>query len=117
MVGREIDGVAELGTDLSGRSNLRGPVNNQRVSHAAAVSILLVPFQWSIARLRPSPRDIAVAIRSADVVQTPDRRVEIFTHAVELAHLVEHAGRATLLAGAVVGHHDEQRVVEQVELF
>ena len=56
-----------------------------------------------------------MAVGSADVVEPRDRVVEILAHAVELAHLVEHAERAALLAGAIVRHHDEQRVVEQVQ--
>jgi hypothetical protein len=108
--------MAELAAD-SGCCDLRGPVNDQRISHAAAVSILFVPLERRVARLRPSPGKIGVAIGAADVVEARDCGVEILAHAVEVAHLVEHADRAAFLAGAVVGHQDEERVVEEVELL
>jgi hypothetical protein len=53
---REINRVAELVADLSRRSELRRPMNNQRISHSAAVSVLFVPLEWRIPRLCPSPR-------------------------------------------------------------
>src|SRR5208282_6309669 len=109
--------IGEIGDGTLSSFPASRAVNYQRVSHTAAVSILFVPLQGRVTRLRPSPRNIAVAIRSAAVVQPCDRRVEVLAHAVEVAHLVEHAGRAALLAGAVVGHQAEKRVIEQAELF
>src|SRR5579863_3698195 len=113
----EIDRMTELTPDLPGRSELCGPLNYQRVSDAAAVSILLVPLERSVPRLRPSPGYVRVAVGSADVVEPRDCVVEILAHAVEITHLVQHAERTALLAGAVVRHHDEQRVVEQIEFL
>ncbi len=114
--GCEIDRVAELPANLAGRAEFGRPVNDQWVAHAAAVSILFIPFQRRIAGLRPAPRYIAVTIGAADIVEPPERGVEVFAHPVEVAHLIEHAERTALLARAVVGHHDQQRIVDQVKL-
>ena len=45
-----------------------------------------------------------------------DEVFDIFLAEVEEAELVHHSSRPTLLARAVVGDDDEERVVEQVEL-
>ena len=92
----------------------RRPVHDQRVAHAAAVGVLLVPLQRRVAGLGPAPGDVAVAVRAADVVQPLDRLVDVLADAVEPLHLVEHAGGAALLAGAVVGESDEEGVVPPV---
>ena len=68
------------------------PVHDQRVAHAAAVGVLLVPFQRRVAGLGPAPGDVAVAVGAADVVQPLHRLVDVLADAVEPLHLVEHAG-------------------------
>ncbi len=114
--GREIDRVAELAANLAGRAKPGRPVNHQRVAHASAVSILLVPLERRVAGLRPSPGDIAVTVGAADVVETLERGVEVLRDSIEVAHLIEDADRTALLARAIVRHHDQQRIVEQIDL-
>ena len=107
----QVDCVAELAPKRAGSTQSRGPVDDQRVAHSAAVRVLLVPLERGVPGLRPAPGDVGVAVRSTDVVQARHGGVDVLGYAIEPAHLVEHAGRATLLACAVVGHDDEQRVV------
>ncbi len=57
-----------------------------------------------------------MAVRTADIVEPFHRLVDIFHHAVEPPHLVEDAGRSAFLAGTVVRHDDEERVVELAEI-
>ena len=95
-----------------------GPVHDERVAHAAAVGVLLVPAQRRVAGLGPAPRVVAVRVRAADVVEAVgDDLVDVLPHAVEEAELVHHAVRAALAGGAVVGEDHEQRVVEQPRLL
>ena len=53
-----------------------------------------------------------MAVRTADGVEPLHRFVHILAQAIEVAHLVEHACRAAFLTGAVVGHRDEDGVVQ-----
>ena len=50
----------------------------------------------------------------ADVVEVVDRLLRRLEEEVEELHLVEHAERAALAAGAVVGEQDDDGVVEQL---
>ena len=111
----QVDRVAELAPECAGPTESLGPVDDQRIANAAAVRVLLVPLERGVPRLRPAPRDVGVAVRSTDVVQARHGGVDVLWHAIEPAHLVEHAGRSSLLARAVVGHDDEQGVVEPLD--
>ena len=102
---------------LSGRHpgrvlHARRPVHDERIAHAAGVGVLLVALERRVAAHRPAPRVVGVAVGGADRVEPPDRAVDVLLQAVEVEHLVEHAGAPALLARAVVAHRDEQRVVE-----
>ena len=57
-----------------------------------------------------------MAVGSTDLIEAFHRGVHIFGDEVEVLHLVHDPGGAALLGGAVVGHHDEDGVVEQVTL-
>ena len=112
-----VDGVAELAADAARTMQVTGPVQQQRVAHATAVGVLLVPLERAVADLRPAPGNVAVAVRPADVVQPLHCRIHILAHAVEVTHLIQDAGRATLLAGAVVRQQNKQRVVPCPQAF
>ena len=92
-------------------------MDDQRVADAAAVGVLLVPLERRVADLGPAPGNVGVALRTADVVESLNRLVDVFHHAVEPPHLVEDAGRTALLAGAVVRHDDEERIFETVDFL
>ncbi len=94
-----------------------GPMHDQRVAHAAAMGILLVPLERAVAGLCPAPGDVAVAVGAANVVEAQYRSVDVFAHAVEVPHLVQDAGGAAFLAGTVVRQQQEQGVVPGAKLL
>src|SRR5437773_6989802 len=116
--GHDVDGVAEGRADGAAVLNARRPVDDERVAHAAAVGVLLVPAKGSIPGLRPSPRDVAVRVRPADVIE-PVRHdvIDVLRYEIEETELVHDAVWAALLAGAVVRAEHEEGVFEQTLLF
>ncbi len=90
------------------------PVHDARHVDPALVGVRLVPPERRVARLRPSPRVVGVAAWPADLVEVLERLLRRLEEEVEELHLVQHAERAALAAGAVVGEHDDDRVVEQL---
>ena len=95
--------------------NALGVTHDERHVHATFVGVLLVPLKGRVAGLRPTPRVVGVTVGPTDVVDALDRFVGCFQDHVEELHLVHNAKGATLLAGAVVGHQEDQRVVELTE--
>ena len=79
-------------------SRRAGPVHDARHVDAALVRVLLVPLERRVARLRPAPRVVAVAVRAADVVEAVDRLVGRLDDEVEELPFVQDAERAALLA-------------------
>ena len=115
---RDVDGMTELVTDFAACGHARRPVHHQWVAYAAAVRVLLVPPQRTVAGLRPAPRVVAVRVLSADVVEAViDDLVDVLPHCIEEAELVHHSERPAFAAGAVVAHHHQQRVVELIVLL
>ena len=113
----DVDRVTEGTADGPYPLQRTRPVDDQRVAHTAAVGVLLVPLERRVADLRPAPGNVGVALWTADVIEPLHRLVDIFDHAVEPPHLVENAGRTAFLAGAVVRHDDEERIVEAVDFL
>src|SRR5690606_32029003 len=109
--GRDVDGVAELMPHLAWASQSLGPVHDERVPHAAAMRILLVPFERAVAGLGPSPWNVAVTVGAADVIETLHGIVHVLGHAIEVEHFIEYAACAALLACAVVRQQHEQGVI------
>ena len=91
------------------------PVDHQRVAHAAAVGVLLVPLERRVADLRPAPGNVGMTVRTANVVEPFHGLVDVLHHAVEPLHLIEDTGRSAFLACAVVRHDDEDGIVELTE--
>ncbi len=89
-----------------------GGVDDQRHVDTTLVGVLLVPLERRVPALGPAPRVVGVAVGTTDVVDPVDRLVGGLEDAVEELHLVHDAERAALLGRAVVGEHDEDRVVE-----
>ena len=67
--GRDVDGVAEGGPDGAAVVHTRRPLDDQRIAHAAAISVLLVPAKGGVSGLRPPSRDVWVRVRPADVIE------------------------------------------------
>src|SRR5205809_1189651 len=100
--GHDVDGVAEGGAERAAVAYARRPLNDQGIADTAAVGVLLVPAKGSVTGLRPSPRDVAVRVRPADVIE-PVRHdvIDVLRDEIEETELVHDAVRAALLAGAV----------------
>ena len=113
----EIAGVAELVTQLAARGDALVPGHDQRIADAAAMGVLLVATQRRVGRHRPAPREVGVRVGAADVLDARDLLVQRFAAQIVGTHGVDHAERAAFLAGAVVGHHDDQGVVELAGAF
>ena len=56
-----------------------------------------------------------MAVGSTDLTDAVDGLVGCLDEEVEELHLVQHAERTALLTGPVVGQHDHDGVVEQIE--
>ena len=113
---RQIAGMDELVAHLAlGRDPLR-PGHDEGIADAAAMGVLLVAPQRRVRRHRPAMREIGVGIRPADVVDPP----QLFRHRlgteIVRPHRVDEAERPALLARAIVGHHEDQRVVADAGL-
>ena len=94
-----------------------GPRHDARVGHAPAVGLALPASERGVARPRPSPRVVRVGVRAAPLVEMLEVVLQGLLGSVEEHRLVERAVLASLGAGAVVGHHDDDRVVEFAQLF
>ncbi len=110
--GCEVGDVVEAVADRSDIGDAFRPVGDQWHMDTTFMSVLLVPTEGCVARLRPTPGVVRVAVRSADVVQVRNGLVGRLGKTVEVLHLVEHAEPPALLAGTVVGHHEHERVVK-----
>ncbi len=81
------------------------------------MGVLLVAAQRRVRRHRPAMREIAVGVGPADIVDAADFLRHRLGAEVERAHRIDEAERPTLLACAIVGHHDDERVVAHASRF
>ena len=93
-----------------GRDPLR-PGHDEGIADAAAMGVLLVAAQRRVRRHRPAMREIAVRVRPADVVDPAQLFRDRLGAEIIRPHRVDEAERPALLARAVVGQHEDQRVV------
>ena len=116
--------------------NALRPVHDQRHPHAAPVRVALVPAQRGVPHLRPAPGDVGHASRRPDVIQLRLHRIRIIEEdrtaklRIRLARQpsivghparaaparAERARRTALAARPVVARHDQDRVVQLVDL-
>ena len=75
------------------------------------MGVLLVAAQRRVRRHRPAMREIAVGVGPADIVDAADFLRDRLGTEVERPHRIDEAERPALLARAIVGHHDDKRVV------
>ena len=108
----QIAGVAEPVADLAARRQRVRPGDHQRIANAAAMGVLLVAAQRRVRRHRPAMREVGVGVGAADVVDAPHLLRNRLGLEIVRAHRVDEAQRPAFLAGAVVGEHQHQRVVE-----
>ena len=115
--GHDVIDVMELVAQRAAVGDAVGPVHDERDVDTALMGVLLVPPEGGVARLRPSPGVVRMAVRSPDVVDALDGFGGRLEEEVEELHLVHDAERATLLTRAVVGQQEDHRVVQPVEPF
>ena len=75
------------------------------------MGVLLVAAQRRVRRHRPAMREIAVGVGAADVVDAADFLRHRLGPEIERPHRIDEAERSALLARAIVGHDDDERVV------
>jgi hypothetical protein len=110
---RQIAGMGELVTEVPATADALRPADDQRIANAAAVGILFVAAKGRIGRHGPTQREIRVCPGSADFIDTREFLGERFVSEVARAVGVYKTERATLLAGAIVGDDDGERIVER----
>ena len=107
--GREVDDVVKLGANLPVGQWVDAcrPRDDERVTDAARVGVLLIALARGIADLGPAPRIVGAAGPGTDVVETGHGLVQRLGRVVEVAKGVQYAELAALLGCPVVaeGHH------------
>ncbi len=98
--------------DLAPGGDARGPVHDHRVGHAALVHLPLPAAERGVPGDRPAPRVVVVEVGTSDVVDAAQRLLDVAGQPVPRAHVADGADRPTLGAGPVVGHDDDDRVLE-----
>ena len=78
---------------LAARADAGGPVDDQRVGHAALVRLALPAPERRVARHRPAPRVVVVDARPADLVEPLGRLLHRARQRVPHAGVVERAHR------------------------
>ena len=78
------------------------PRNHQRIADAAAVGVLLIPAQRRVRGHGPAVREIAMAVRPADIFQPGDLFGQGFGLEIVGTHGVDEAIGAAFLTGAIV---------------
>jgi len=92
-------------------------VHDQRIADTAVVDRVLVPLERRVPGLCPASRIVRRAVQPTDVFEVLLDRVEVVEEGVRVARLVSDPLRLTLLARAVVGGDDQNRVVEVARFF
>src|SRR5262245_44591075 len=106
----------ELVAYAAGVVDAARPMRDQRIANAAAMCVLLVSFVRRVPGLGPAPWVVRLRPWAADVADPAFDFLERFGDAVEIFERVDHAKRAAFLAGAVVGHQQDERVVQLTDI-
>jgi hypothetical protein len=113
-----VDRVDVLVADLLGRLDLRRPGDNAHVGDAALVARPALPVRKRRVQ-RPGPAGVVVVARrgGAELVDAGHCPRGGGRHAVVELPFVERAVGAAFAAGPIVGHRDDERVVELTRLL
>ena len=105
--------VAQAGLLDPGR-----PVDDQRIADAAAVGVLLVPLERRVAGLGPAGRVVDVGGLVAEPVDRLQAELQRLRDVAGVRLVdVEAADARALVAGAVVRHQHDHRVVKLADLL
>ncbi len=108
-----VDDVRVLRAHLALGLDARRPGDDERVAGAAAVGLALPAPERRVAGPGPAPRVVVEVLGAADLVDDLEALLERLLGVVEELRLVGRPGGAALGAGAVVGDHHDDGVVEQ----
>src|SRR5512145_2872333 len=107
-----VDDVGVLGSDLPFGLDALRPRDDERVAGATTVGLSLPATEWRVPGPRPAPGVVVEVVGSAELVDDLQAVLEGLRGVVEELRLVGGAGVPTLGAGAVVGDHHDDGVVE-----
>src|SRR5947209_5329175 len=105
--------VAYLATAL----DAFGPAHNQRVADTAVIAIALPHLERRVEGHRPAGGIMIVRQRTAQHIQVLEVLLQAIWNAVGYFVLVDRTVRTTLAAGAVIGDHDDERILELAQLL
>ena len=89
----------------------RGPRDDARVRRAAVELVALPHLERGVERHRPAVGVVVVGLDAAEVVEHREVLVDVVGDPVEDLVLVDRSVGPALAAGAVVGDHDDHRVL------
>ena len=112
----DVDRVHVLAAILALRFDAVRPVDDERVGHAALVHLTLPAAERRVAGDRPAPRVVVMGEGPAYLVEASEPLFDRRAGDVPRTQVVERALDTTLRAGAVIGEHEDERVVEFAEL-
>ena len=92
------------------------PGDDEGVADAAPVGLALPATERGVPGERPAPRVVVEMLGAADFVDQGEAVLERLLGVVEELCLVRGSRRAALGAGAVVGDHHDEGVVELIDL-
>ena len=75
------------------------------------MSILFVPLERRVAALSPTPRIVAMAVRTANIINLADEVIRGIEYAVEELHLMHDPVGATFLGSPIISQEDQNGVL------
>lgn len=114
---QQIDGVSVLRADFPFCLDTLWPMHDERIADTSAVGFPLPALERGVARPGPAPGVMIEILRAAQIVQRLEIGFQGLRHIVEELVFVDRAGGAALGAGAVVGDHHHQGVVQLAKAF
>ena len=108
----DVDGMMVLVAYLALTLDPLRPGHDQRVTNAAVIAIALPHLERRVEGHRPAGGIMIVRQRTAQHIQVLEVLLQAIGNAIHKLALIDRAGGTTLAAGAVIGDHDDQRIVE-----
>ena len=114
----DVDGVVVLLANLAAGLDSGRPGDDAGVGGAALEGRVALPhLERGVEGHGPAGRVVVVGLQPTELVERLDVVVHGVRNAVHEKHLVDRTVWAALAAGAVVGHHDDDRVVQLPDLL
>ena len=113
----EINAVGILLPDLTSRLDALWPGYDARIGGAAPIGFALPALEGGVAGIGPAPRVMVAGFHAAKFIQHFEIILEFLLHIVEEEHFVQRTNRPAFGAGAVIGDHDDQGIIQLAYLF